>query len=82
MVVAQEGLYNSPDRFFVETQNNFAALHQDGTFDQVRILRHEPQGFLAGRRMVAHASLTIQLVARVEELSIVALSNEPVQFVY
>jgi len=63
----------------VETEDDLAAFHQDGALDQVGMFGHEPQGLGARRRVLFHAVLPIELIARVEEQPVIPLADELLQ---
>ena len=63
----------------VKPKDDLGAFHQNGPLDEIGILGHEAQGFLAGRWILFHAALAVKLIAGVEEKLIVALADQVVE---
>ena len=63
----------------VKTQNNSRSADENRPLDQVRIFRHQPQRVSARRRILFHAALAIQLVARIKKQLVVAIANQFVE---
>ena len=77
---AWPGSYQIINCLFVETDRHLGAHHDYGPADQVGVLRHQLDGLLARRRIRLHAHGAIQIVPGIEELLVVSLANQLVQF--
>jgi hypothetical protein len=67
------------NRSLVEAQNDSRSAHQNRPFDQVRILRHQPERLGARRRILFHAALAIEFVARIQKQLVIAIANQFVE---
>src|SRR5437667_11436441 len=63
-------------RFFVEAQHNPLALYDYWPPNQVRFPGHQLNRFGACGRMPLHVAFPVELVAWVQKLLVVALSNQ------
>jgi len=52
---------------FVKTCEFLFAFNDDRTLEQVRILQHQSDGFIFGRRLLLHVLFSIERRARVQE---------------
>jgi hypothetical protein len=69
----------SADGFFVPSEDHPRALNHDRAPDEVRMLRHQPQGCGARWRILLQAALAVKLVTRVEKLAVIAGADQRVE---
>jgi hypothetical protein len=67
------------DGGLIKTENDSRFAYQNRPFDQVRTFRHQSQSLGARRRVFFHAALAKQLIARVEKLCVIAITDQFVE---
>src|SRR5689334_10729010 len=65
--------------FLVETQNHLRTPNHNRPANQIRLICHQLNSFRSRRRIFFHVSRPVELIARIQELFIVPLPNQPFQ---
>jgi len=65
---------------WIEAENHAAARKNHGTPDQVRIFGHQAYSCAPVRGIVFHLLFAVKIVSRIEELSVVARTDELFEF--
>ena len=62
--------------FLIEAEDNPPAVNEDRTPDEVRILRHEPDGLVSRRGVRLHVELPVQVVTWIEKLPVIPFPDQ------
>jgi len=65
----------------VTAEDDAGAVHQNGTLDQVGMLRHQFQGFGARGRGFFHIAFPVEFIPGIQEFAVVAGSDQLVESV-
>ena len=63
-----------------ESQHDPAAANHHWPANQVGLSGHQPQCFLPGRRLFAHVLPAVEFVARIQELPVIAIADQLIEF--
>jgi hypothetical protein len=63
----------------VAAEDDARAVHQDRALDEVRVLRHQLQGFGSRGRREFHIAFAVELISGIQELAVVTVSNQVVE---
>src|SRR5439155_17045179 len=73
-------LHKSPVSLFIKTQHHLRASNDHRPANEIRLLGHEFDVLRARGRMILHFPRAIELISRIQELSVIAVADQLIQF--